>query len=510
MMKIGKKINRKASFARVIDLLGDELVHTLSRISSRRLESVYLTGGTVRDLLLGRTPVDIDLTVQEDAGGWAAELAEQTGGTLVPLGRDEDAARVVWRKRDIDFSSFREGAATIDAELGKRDITINSMALLLRDVLKREGSRPEYLEIIDPAGGIEDLARQRIRLTSDAAFRSDPLRLLRVYRFAAVLGFTLDEKTGRLVRRERELLTRAAPERIAYELNLIMRSPRAASVFRDMAETELLFEVFPEFRPAVGMEQPASHHLDVFEHSLAVLRSMEQILEGPGRYFTSSVDRLEAYIETGNHLVQLKWAALFHDLGKPPTHAVDPERGDRITFHNHDRTGEKLVSGIARRLRWSRETEKAVALLVGLHMRPFFLCNVRRKGELTVRACLRLLRSAGEAFPGLFLLAMADASAGKGAERPGEMEEEIASLFAHMEEVRRKHLEPVRSGPPLLTGRDLREELQLEPGPLFREILTAVEEAHMEKLVGSRKEALDLAAEYIRKKKEGRPENEDL
>ncbi|MDW7773197.1 MAG: HD domain-containing protein [Desulfobulbaceae bacterium] len=499
MMKNSGKINRKARLSQVAALLGEDLVGMLSLIRSRRNGSIYLTGGTVRDLLLDRVPMDIDLTVREDARGWAADFSEMTGGTLVPLGRDEDAARVVWQKRDIDFSSFREGAATIDAELTKRDITINSLAVSLREVLDTRFPGPEETEVIDPAGGLDDLEQGLIRVTSEYAFRSDPLRLLRVFRFAAALGFTVESRTRNLVERQREWISRPAPERVAYELGLIMKTDLAYAAFREMSATGLLFEVIPELKPAVGMEQPASHHLDVFDHSLATLRHMELIQENPGCFFPAGHERMEEYIRAGRHRVQLKWAALFHDLGKPPTIAIEEDRGGRITFYNHDRAGAELVGEIAGRLRWSREDEKAVANLVGLHMRPFFLCNVRRKEELTVKACLRLLRAAESDLPGLFLLGMADAAAGQGEDRPEEMEREMAELFAHLEQIRKKHMEPVRSGPPLLTGKDLLDELQLEPGPIFRKILEAVEEAHMENAISSREEALALAGRVLKK-----------
>jgi len=497
MTNEGRKINRVVPVSRVSDLLGD-LTGILSRIRSHRLESIYLTGGTVRDLLLARKPVDIDLTVQERAKEWAVELAAVTGGTLVPLGRDEDAARVVWLGRDIDFSSFRQGAATIDEELIKRDITINSLAIALNDILGADPpSLPAGIEIIDPTGGGDDLEKGCIRVTSDNAFRSDPLRMLRVFRFAATLGFAADTGTVDMVVRQKEWISRCSSERVAHELELIMQSARAYSSCRNLADSGLLFEIIPELRAGVGMEQPASHHLDVFTHSLATLMNMESILVQPERYFPADPEAMKRYIRKGRHAVQLKWAALFHDLGKPPTLAIDEERGGRITFYNHDRAGAELAGEIARRLRWSREDEKNICELVGLHMRPFFLNNVRRKGELTVRAGLRLLRSAGPGLPGLFLLGMADAAAGRGTDRPEDIEREVAELFHHLEHIRHKYLEPVRSRPPLLTGKDLIDALRMEPGPVFREVLDLVEEEHMVNNITTREEALELARTYV-------------
>ena len=488
----------KLTVAQVADLLGAELVGKLADIGSRLRGPVYLTGGTVRDLLMGRAPADIDLTVPCAARKWAAELVRRTGGTYVPLGKEEDAARVVWQGRDIDFSSFREGAETIDAELTKRDITVNSLAVSLEGVL-RSGAGPvsSGLEVIDPVGGLADLEQKNIRVTSTESFQRDPLRLLRVFRFAAVLGFSIDQGTMELVRRRRDWISRPAAERVAYELDLIMGSDRAGATVTELARSGLLFNIIPELLAGVGMEQPPSHHLDVFDHCLATLHCMVKVQQDPAGFFPRHAEVLEAYLAQGRHRVQLRWAALLHDLGKPSTVTIDEDRGGRITFYNHDRAGAELVEEIARGLKWSGADTRVVAGLVALHMRPFHLGNVRRREELSLKACLRLVRLVGPELPGLFLLSMADALAGLGEGRPEEVEKEVAALFVRMEEVRREHVEPVRSGPPLLTGRDLIDELQLTPGPLFRKILDGVEEAHMVKQRMTRQEALELARSFL-------------
>lgn len=496
-MNNGEDKIQKLIVTQVVDLLGKDLIDTLADIRSGLHGSVYLAGGTVRDLLLGRVPADIDLTVSVGARKWALELAGRTGGAYIPLGRDEDAARVVWRGRDIDFSSFREGAETIEEELTKRDITVNSMAVSL-DGLLRSGTGPDVpeLEVVDPLRGLDDLVQKSIRVTSSKSFESDPLRLLRVFRFAATLGFVVDAETMDLVVRQGAWISRPAAERVSHELDLIMGSDRAPDVIGDLAQSGLLFDIIPELRAGVGMEQPSSHHLDVFEHCLATLQCMVKVQQEPCRYFSRYGEVLDEYIARERHRIQLRWAALLHDLGKPSTVTVDEDRGGRITFYNHDQAGAELVREVAGRLKWSGADTRMVTGLIGLHMRPFHLGNVQRREELSLKACLRLVRLVGPDLPGLFLLSMADALAGLGEGRPDEVESEVATLFARLEDVRRQHVEPVQSGPPLLTGQDLIDELSLVPGPLFAKILAAVEEAHMVKQVMSRKEALELARSF--------------
>ena len=426
-----------------------------------------------------------------------------TGGTFVPLGREEDAARMVWRGRDHDFSSFREGAVTIEQELLKRDLTVNSMALSLEALLNGGDQADAFTEVIDPAGGLQDQADGLIRVTSESAFAGDPLRLLRVYRFAAVLGFAVERQTADQVARERERIVNVAGERIGSEMKLIMGSGRAHETCRAMAESGLLFTVIPELRAGIGMEQPASHHLDVFGHSLAALCAMEQVQRQPADYFRDAFGSMAEFIELPGRRIQLCWAALLHDLGKPVSLTIDEDRGGKITFYNHDRAGAELVEGLGRRLRWSGEDLRTIAELVRQHMRPFHLGNVQRKGELSLKACLRLIRRLGPLLPGLFLLGMADALAGKGEKRPQEIEREVDALFSRLEQVRHEYVLPVRTGPPLITGRDLIEELGLEPGPLFREILERVEELQMEKQISGREQALAWAQDFVRSRNNG-------
>jgi poly(A) polymerase len=456
---------------------------------------VYLVGGAVRDLLLGRQPGDLDFTVPRHAEQWAEKLRVITGGTYVELGREEDAARVVLRQGlDVDFSSFRDGADSITEDLEKRDITVNALAVPVHDLLAGRCQEQDELPIIDPTNGLVDLEQQRIRVISGKSFADDPLRMLRIFRFAAVLDFTVMPGTLEQIRLQRESIERVAKERVAYELDLIMGSPRAHQSLNAMRDCGLLWEILPELRAGQGMDQPASHHLDVFEHCLEALYQMEQVLADLAHYFPATFPVMAEYLATNKRQVQMKWAALFHDVGKPFTYGINEKKGGRITFYNHDLRGADILREIADRLRWPKGDTSLIARLIAGHMRPFFLANNQRQGKLTFKACLRLVRKIEDHLPGLFLLAMSDALAGKGEASPEDIEQEVAGLFAHLLEVEETHVTPVRTAPPLITGKDLIEKLGLTPGPLFRKILDQVEEAHMAHQVSTCEEALELAA----------------
>jgi len=482
----------------VRDLFPGRTLEWLRGLAQHHPRGVYLVGGTVRDLLLGRRPADLDLTVCCHARAWAGELARLSGGTYVELGRDEDAARVVYQGESMDFSSFRAGAANIDQELALRDLRINAMAVALDPLLAGQPCEPDaHLALIDPLGGREDLARRRIRLCSSRSLADDPLRLIRVFRFAAALDFTVDQDTLTEVQSHAEAIGRVAVERVSHELDLVMASPRASQAFAAMAGTGLLFTVFPELLSGVGMEQPASHHLDVFAHLLEALGQMERIQADPDSFFPNR-EEFVTWLASGRNRRLLKWAALLHDVGKPSTYAINEDKGGRITFYYHDHRGADLVREIGARMRWPLDDTERISRLVRLHMRPFFLANDQRRGSLTLKACLRLVREAGEFLPALFMVAMADALAGKGEASPARMEEELGQLYDRLNTVWRERVRPVRRAKPLLNGHDLIRELGLRPGPAIGSILSRLEEARMEGRISDRREALALADAYRR------------
>lgn len=448
----------------------------------------YVAGGAVRDWLRGNTARDLDFTVPAGAIPLARQLAKQLGGAFVLLDAEEEAARVVWQEYCLDVASFREGSRTIEEDLQRRDFTINALAVALAP---EATGLVACREIIDPTGGVADLAARVIRTPAPEAFQRDPLRLLRAYRFQATMGFTLESETVRRVAAERDLIHRSAVERIAYELDRILAAPAAATVLAEMAASGLLFEVLPELRSGVGMAQPSSHHLDVFAHSLRAVSCLAELCAEPGRFFAEPA-ALHEYLADERHRLNLAWAALFHDVGKPARFAL---REGRITFYNHDRAGRELFDEVANRLRFSREKRERIGRLIAHHMWPFHLNNARLKNGITPRACLKLIKSIGDELAGLFLLAMADSLAGEGPGKPAGMEASLAELYAEVMGVYENRIKPVLTGPLLLNGRDLQELFGLSPGPLLGVILARLEQVQVEGSV----QTLDEAVAWVRR-----------
>lgn len=460
----------------------------LAEMAAARRLQVYLVGGTVRELLLGRQSPDLDLAVSARTLELGRDLAAALSGTFVLLDEAERTARIVWQGEILDLAEFR--APSLEADLKGRDFSVNAMALDLEAVL---GRAP--LNLIDPWGGLQDLSRGLLQMVAPENFRDDPLRLLRAYRFAATHGFQVTPETAAAMRRYVPEFSRVAGERVHQELFLLLGSPRAGQVLKEMDRMGLLLQVFPDLADMKGAAQDGYHHLDVFEHSLEAVARLEEVLAAPDRYFGEMAAEVGREERRPSRAALLKLAALFHDAGKPQ---VQERRSqpDRYTFYYHEKVGIEIFTAMAGRLRFSQAEIKAVTTLIRLHMRPFLLLPAFRERELSFRALGRLVRAARGDLAGLFALAMADSLAGQGPQKPADAEAVLADLADEAYRFLKETLEPQEALPKLVNGHDL-IRLGLKPGPRFRQLLTAVEEAQWEGMVSTREEALELVRRLL-------------
>lgn len=476
-----------------------KLFQALARIESREGGStIYLVGGTVRDCLLGIRSHDLDVAVDGGAVECARLLIQELGyGTYVDLcSAEEEAARVVLKGVQVDIAAFREGTRSIEDDLGRRDFTINAMALPLAQMV----NETQQIDLIDPTGGLTDLASCLVK-HCPGAFVADPVRMLRGYRLCALFGFQMEEETIRAVRSHRVLIHQIAAERIGYELQLIFDSPRTTVTVMGMAETGLLRELLPELYEGEGLEQPEFHHLDVLNHSFQALAMMEKIIADPARYFVGKEEVIGEYIKEKDRVRCLKWAALMHDIGKPKTRKEPVDENGRVTFYRHDEEGRDIFNKFADYMRWSKVDKDISGGLIAMHMHPFHLCNVQRETPVSKRAALKLCRRAESDLVGLFMLAMSDSLASQGEKKPEMMEGELMQLFDSVMKIYEENIKPVLHGPRLLTGKDLIEDFGLPPGPQFSVLFDELEAARVEGDVVDRESAVAWAYSYLQKKK---------
>jgi poly(A) polymerase len=436
---------------------------------------VYLVGGAVRNTVLGLPTTDFDFVVR-DPHEVAARLADALEGALVPLHDEFPTSRVVVRQRprriDLDFAAPR--ASSLRGDLQSRDFTINALAA---------GPLGLHPRLFDPCDGRRDILRGVIRMTSADSPAQDPLRILRAYRFAAQLGFRIDPRTRRQCRCLADLLRRPATERVGAELLALCRGVHYAPAMEAMASDTVLGVIVPEFEQGVGVEQLGVHEFDVATHSLLTARNLSGVMDQAGELFPGHADEIAEYLSDAERRGALVLAGLLHDLGKPDCRVWE---GGRFRFFGHAERGTELADQVTRRLRLPRRVRQQVKLLVGSHMR---LIPYIRTDKPTRRAKRRFLRETAPHTVGVVLLCMADWRALRG---DGQVfDEEVAlhrlrELFAVAREVA---LEPRRAKPPL-TGKDL-IGLGLQPGPLFGEILEAVEDEWIAGNLDTRSEAVE-------------------
>ena len=478
-------------------------VELLKKLSKRMAKSaIYVAGGPVRDWLLDKAVKDIDLVMSEEGISAARYLANVSSGSFVMLDEGFHVARVVVKETSFDFSQYRGDATNIEEDLSYRDFTINAMAIPLDLVLPhlfytQQGAvcpKDAVLpHLVDPFEGRKDLEKRTIRAISLSNLSQDPLRMLRAFRFKAILGFDIEPKTLEWIKGMADGICRSAPERISTELDKIMASSRAGKSLMDLKACGLLMAIIPETETMEGVEQPGFHHLDVLGHLIETVSSMDALVEDPCIKFPDCGPFRQWLLEKSQEISWLKWAAFMHDFGKPSKKGM--KENGRVTFYEHDKEGARMVKAVSRRLRWSRQKTKFVANLVRLHMRPFHLLNDLRRSGPSKRAMRRLLDEIGEDYPALFLLSMADSMAGCGPMKPEGLDDEIAKLFNRIHHFYLKSLKPVEESPPLVKGNDVMEILGIGPGPLVGQVLKAVKEAQVEGVVSNRKQALAFIEE---------------
>ncbi|HEX4979806.1 MAG TPA: CCA tRNA nucleotidyltransferase [Acidimicrobiales bacterium] len=394
---------------------------------------LYLVGGVVRDAILGALDDGKDLDFTTDAppdeiervlATWAdavwtqgkrfGTIGAKRGDVVVEVTTHRaEAYSPESRKPTVAFSD------SVDADLGRRDFTVNAMALRLPD-----------LELIDPFGGIDDLAARRLRtpLAPEEAFSDDPLRMLRAARFAAAYDLKVDDAVVAAVERMHERLSIVSPERIRDELDKLLVVEHPAPGLWFLVDTGLAGEFLPEL-PALSVEQdPIHRHKDVLAHTIAVVEN-------------TSPERI------------LRLAALFHDVGKPRTRSVGAHG---VSFHHHEVVGARMTRERMRALRYPNEDVDAVSRLVELHLR----FHTYKMGW-TDSAIRRYVRDAGPLLDRLNELTRCDCTT-----RNRRRAEELAARLDHLEREierlrRQEELDAIR---PDLDGRQVMEHLGIGPG----------------------------------------------
>jgi len=414
----------------------------------------FLVGGCVRDVILGREPSDYDVTTRakpEEVMSLFPEtyaVGAQFGVVLVPSPDRTWTVEVATFRSDESYSDGRRPDSvrySQDAreDVERRDFTINGLLL-----------DPLNDEVLDYVGGRRDLEAQILRTIGDPErrFTEDKLRLLRAVRFAARLGYQIEPSTFSAIRKLAPQTHQVSRERVADEFNKMLTEGRARTAFELLDVTGLLPEVLPEIFAMKGVAQPPQYHPegDVWQHTLLLLENLPH-----------PCSRTQA------------WGALLHDVGKPPTFRVAP---DRIRFDGHVEVGVKMAAEICRRLRFSNADTEQILALIQQHMR---FGDLQRMKESTLKKFLRLPKIEEHVEQHRL-----DCVASHG---------DLSLYTFAREKLATMPPETMRPAP-LVTGADLIAH-GYEPGPQFKKILAAVEDAQLEGRLQSKEQAMAWAQE---------------
>lgn len=471
-------------------------------------QEIYLVGGAVRDMLLGRAVKDFDFLVPENAIQLGRRVANALGTGFYPLDVVRDFGRVLIGEGNerliLDF--IRLQGEDIDEDLASRDMTINAMAIDLR--------QPEAL--LDPFGGAQDLIAKQVKACLPTSFSSDPVRIIRAVRMAAAFGMKIDKDTRTLMRAAASGLPRVSLERLRDEFFKLMAAPKPGTSIKALDLLGALEVIFPEIAPLRKLEQPSPHAFDVWNHILHVLSRLDQTLdllgdglgaEGAGdlqsgmivqklgRYRKQFKEHLGVEVAPDHsRLTLLYFAALLHDAGKASTQSRD-ESG-RIHFYEHENVGAEMMAERGRALHLSNDEIAVIETILKYHGRPYLL--TKEGGTPSRRAVYRFFRDAGDEGVEICLHSLADFMGKFDAQVPqDELEQHLDTLRVLLEAYFEHPAEQVRP-PALVNGEDLMRELGLRPGPKIGELLEAVREAQAAGQVGDRDGALALARGMMR------------
>lgn len=464
--------------------LDRDIFRIISEVAAETGVRAFVIGGYVRDCFLGRPNDDIDIVVE----GSGMDLACAVGRKVrskVSLFKNFGTAMLRYKGAEIEFVGARKESyrresrkpivenGTLEDDQLRRDFTINAMAFSLQ--------KDSFGELVDPFGGIRDLASGIIRtpLEPDTTYSDDPLRMLRAIRFATKLStpelqFTIVPESIESMKRMKDRLEILSKERIVEELNKILVTPRPSMAFRLMEETGLLEYILPQLSALKGIESiDGKGHKENFSHTLAVVDNLA-VLEAA---------RMEAEPEYEGPNLWLRWAALLHDIGKPASKRFDPTSG--WTFHGHDVIGGKMVPGIFKGLMMPlNEKMKYVQKLVRLHLRPIALVDE----EVTDSAVRRLLFDAGDDIDDLMMLCNADITS----KNPAK----VARIKQNFETVKRKLVEveakdKIRNFQNPITGEYVMDVFGIGPGKEIGELKEYIKEAILNGVIGNNFEEAD-------------------
>lgn len=433
----------------------------LSSTAESRSEDVYLVGGFVRDILLGRTKKEMDFLVVGDGLAFAKDFANALGINDIVIYKNFGTAHFDFQGMALEFVGARKESykrnsrnpkvesGTLDDDLDRRDFTINTLAVSM--------NKENFGELVDKFNGIADIEKKIIKTPLDPlkTFDDDPLRIMRAFRFASQLNFEIESSVIAAATEMAERLKIVSQERITEEFLKILESPKPSVGLKLLYESGVMKVVFPEIHNLGGVEQRKDfHHKDVFYHTCKVVDNLANV--------------------SGD--VWLRFAALVHDIAKPPTKRF--VEGIGWTFHGHEDLGARMMKSIFKRLKLPLTKLEYIEKLVRLHLRPIALVDE----IVTDSAIRRLIVAADEDLEDLITLCRADITS----KNPTKVSRYLENYEIVMQKVRDvKERDQLRAFQSPVRGEEIMQVCGIKPSKLVGDIKTAIEDAILDGQIGN-------------------------
>ena len=452
----------------------------IGKIAHTNNKEVYVVGGVVRDLFLDRPLNEIDLMVIGDGVEFAEVLAKEMGVKKVVPFPKFSTAHIPSRPVPIEVAAARKESYDDDSrkpkevvytdlkgDLFRRDFTVNAMAMSLI---------PEkFGELHDPYNGVKDLQAKRLvtPLDPDETFSEDPIRMMRAAYFSSGLELEIDKKCLESMQRQADRIKIVSQERITTEFKKILSTPKPSIGLIVLQETGLMEYIFPEIHIMFGMDQTGEwHHKDIFYHTMQVVDNAASL----------------------SNKMELRFAALVHDIAKPNTRRIDPQKG--YTFHGHDAVGERMLNKVAKRMKLSNNLKDYLKKLTLLHLRPIALA----KKEITDSAVRRVMVMAGEDLDDLLTLCRADITT-KNPKKVKQYMRNFEQVELKMKNVVERDTLKAFQSP--VRGAEIMKVCGLQEGRIVGQIKFAIEEAILDEKIDNTYESayaflLQIKDDYLK------------
>lgn len=458
--------------------------HKIFNLLKSTGNNIYLVGGAVRDILSGNKNIDeihdLDIIVTDMPAKEFAKKFDKNNDTATVIALDEinNIYRIVMADKINYIDVTNPVNNSLEDDIKRRDITINAIAYNIKTS-----------EITDLTGGVNDLKNGIIRGLSEENFIDDPLRMIRVFRFASTTGFEIENKTLSFIEKHKGLILKPAVERRNCEILKLFGGKYADKILKKMDKLGIIDIIFPIMLDVKKVPPNSHHHLDLFNHSLATVKYIQEIYENSCNDVKEHLDTIDFGGDT--RLAHLKFAGFLHDIGKFSTWTIEDD--GRHRFIRHDEIGEQIAKGILKEQKFSKKQIDYISGVIRHHMYP---SSVISAPNITDKIYMRYVRKAGDNAIDWITIAKADRLSARGPAVTDEMVEENLNGLNRLQEFYIKVKPTLVPLPKLLNGREIMRLKKIKPSKELGEIIEALTEAQQEGKVTTKQDAIDFVLNY--------------